>query len=334
MISTRWLEKRKPHWSKLESLLNQSDRAGLKSLSRSDLQELSLLYRQTAADLAAIREDRGSIHFARYVNQLLVRAHNTIYSGHRASPMAALSFFWNTYPVAFRRNWRHCVLATAIFAFAGLAGAVLTYQNPDFKVKLLGPQMVETIDRHQMWTHSIVGIKPLASSFIMTNNMSVGFTTFALGITAGIGTIYMMAFNGLLIGVISVACYFSGMSLQLWSFVAPHGVLELTAVCIAGGAGFLLAAAILLPGQRTRRRALVENGRRAIRLVAAATVLLLVAGSLEGFVSPIPNWPLRAKFAVSAATLVLLVLYLSSGREKKPVVEQQHHEDSELLALG
>jgi hypothetical protein len=222
MISTRWIEKRKPYWAKLESLLNQSNNGGLKSLSRSDLQELSLLYRQTAADLAAIREDRGSVHFARYVNQLLVRAHNTIYSGHRASPMAALSFFWMTYPAAFRRNLNHSLQAVLIFLIAGFVGAVLTYQNPDFKTKLLGPQMVETIDRHEMWTHSIVGIKPLASSAIMTNNMSVGFTTFALGITAGLGTIYMMAFNGLLMGVIGMACYLAGMSLQLWSFVAPE----------------------------------------------------------------------------------------------------------------
>src|SRR6266704_3953140 len=107
MISTRWLEKRKPHWSKLESLLNQSAKAGLKSLSRSDLQELSLLYRQTAADLAAIREDRGSVHYSRYVNQLLVRAHNTIYSGHRGSRKALFWFFWSTYQAAFRRNLNH-----------------------------------------------------------------------------------------------------------------------------------------------------------------------------------------------------------------------------------
>src|SRR5207302_8847573 len=112
MISTRWLEKRKPHWSKLETLLNQSAKSGIKSLSRSDLQELSLLYRQTAADLAAIREDRGSVHFARYVNQLLVRAHNTIYSGHSASPKAVISFFTTTYPVAFRRHLRQVALAT------------------------------------------------------------------------------------------------------------------------------------------------------------------------------------------------------------------------------
>src|SRR5215475_2820841 len=213
MISTRWLEKRKSHWAKLEALLNQSSGSGLKSLSRSDLQELSLLYRQTAADLAAIREDRGSVHYARYVNQLLVRAHNTIYSGHRASPMVVVSFFTSTYPRALRRHLRHCALAMSIFALAGAVGAILTYQNPDFKVKLLGPQMVETIDRHQMWTHSIVGIKPLASSAIMTNNMSVGFTTFALGITAGLGTIYMLLFNGLLIGVVGMACGLEGMSL-------------------------------------------------------------------------------------------------------------------------
>src|SRR5215469_7426816 len=296
MISTRWIEKRKPYWAKLESLLNQSTNGGLKSLSRSDLQELSLLYRQTAADLAAIREDRASVHFARYVNQLLVRAHNTIYSGHRSSPLKALSFFWTSYPAAFRRNLKHCLLAVLIFAIAGLVGAVLTYQNPDFKVKVLGPQMVETIDRHQMWTHSIVGIKPQASSAIMTNNMSVGFTTFALGITAGLGTIYMMAYNGLLIGVIGVACYLSGMSAQLWSFVAPHGVLELPAIFIAGGAGFRIAQGLLFPGVLPRRDSLARAGSEATRLLVGTVPVLIVAGCIEGFVSPWLSIPWQWKF--------------------------------------
>ncbi|MFZ0731615.1 MAG: stage II sporulation protein M [Candidatus Sulfotelmatobacter sp.] len=316
MISTRWLEKRKPHWSKLESLLNQSARDGLKSLSRSDLQELSLLYRQTAADLAAIREDRGSIHFARYLNQLLVRAHNTIYSGHRASPLAALSFFWDTYPAVFRRLWKHCFLAVLVFAIAGVVGAALTYQNPDFKVKLLGPQMVETIDRHEMWTHSIVGIKPLASSAIMTNNMSVGFTTFALGITAGLGTIYMMAFNGLLIGVIGMACWLSGMSLQLWSFVAPHGVLELPAIFIAGGAGLRIAQGLLFPGVLPRRDSLTKAGLEAVQLILGTIPILIIAGLIEAFVSP-TGLPIPLKFSMAAALFVLLNVYLFGvGRGK------------------
>lgn len=288
----------------------------MKSLSRSDLQELSLLYRQTAADLAAIREDRGSVHFARYVNQLLVRAHNTIYSGHRASPLAALSFFWDTYPAIFRRLLKHCLLAVLVFAIAGIVGAALTYQNPDFKVKLLGPQMVETIDRHQMWTHSIVGIKPLASSAIMTNNMSVGFTTFALGITAGLGTLYMMAFNGLLIGVIGMACFLSGMSLQLWSFVAPHGVLELPAIFIAGGAGFRIAQGLLFPGVLPRRDSLTKAGLEAVQLILGTIPILIIAGLIEAFVSP-TGLPIALKFSMAAALFVLLNVYLFGVGRKK-----------------
>lgn len=309
MISTRWIEKRKPYWAKLESLLNQSANGGLKSLSRSDLQELSLLYRQTAADLAAIREDRGSVHFARYVNQLLVRAHNTIYSGHRASTLKAVSFFWTTYPAAFRRNLKHCLLAVLIFAIAAIVGGALTYQNPDFKVKVIGPRMVETIDRHEMWTHSIVGIKPLASSAIMTNNMSVGFTTFAFGITAGLGTIYMMAFNGLLIGVIGVACGLAGMSLQLWSFVAPHGVLELPAIFIAGGAGFRIAQGLLFPGVLPRRESLARAGTEAVQLLLGTVPILIIAGTIEAFISP-TDLAIPLKFTLAAALFVLLNVYL------------------------
>jgi len=309
MISTRWLEKRKPHWSKLESLLNQSAKGGLKSLSRSDLQELSLLYRQIAADLAALREDPGSLHFARYINQLLVRAHNTIYSGRKASARPIFLFFRYSYPAAFRRNLNQCLLALLIFAVSGLVGGVLTYQNPDFKVKLLGPQMVETIDRHEMWTHSIVGIKPLASSAIMTNNMSVGFTTFALGITGGLGTIYMMAFNGLLIGVIGVACWLSGMSLQLWSFVAPHGVLELPAIFIAGGAGFRVAQGLLFPGVLPRRDSLAKAGLEAVQLLLGTIPILIVAGLIEAFISP-TGLAVSLKFSLAAALFVLLGVYL------------------------
>ena len=223
--------------------------------------------------------------------------------------MAVISFFTKTYPATFRQNLRQVALATLIFAIAGLVGAVLTYQNPDFKVKLLGPQMVETIDRHQMWTHSIVGIKPVASSAIMTNNMSVGFTTFALGITGGLGTIYMMTFNGLLIGVIGVACYLSGMSLQLWSFVAPHGVLELPAIFIAGGAGLRIAQGLLFPGTLPRSDSLARAGSEAVQLLLGTIPILIIAGLIEAFVSP-TGLAVPLKFSMAAALFALLNVYL------------------------
>ena len=309
MISTRWLEKRKPHWSRLEELLERTTNKGFKSLSRFELQELGLLYRQIAADLAALREDRGSVHFARYLNQLLARAHNTIYSAHRASPAAMVEYFRYAYPRIFRQNLSYCLAAFFIFLGSAIVGVALTYHDPDFKVKILGPQMVETIERHQMWTHSIVGIKPVASSAIMTNNMGVAFMTFAAGITGGIGTIYMMIFNGLLIGVIGTACWFSGMSLQLWSFVAPHGVLELPAIFIAGGAGLRLAYGLLFPGFLPRSESVARAGTEAVKLLLGTIPILIIAGVIEAFVSP-TGLAVPLKFGMAAALFALLLTYL------------------------
>jgi len=317
VLSTRWLEKRKPHWEKLEQLLTLSSDQGMKALSRSDLRELSLLYRQTAADLAAIREDRSSVNFARYLNQLLARAHNIIYSGQGSNAKSILYFFRDTYPRIFRKNVNYFVLSLLIFLISGAIGALLTYQDPDFKTKILGPNMVATIDRHEMWTHSIVGIKPLASSAIMTNNIGVGFTTFALGITAGLGVIYMMIFNGLLIGVIGMACHLSGMSLQLWSFVAPHGVLELPAIFIAGAAGFRIAQGLLFPGVLPRRDSLARAGAEAVQMLVGTVPILVIAGLIEAFVSP-TELAISLKFTMAAALFVLLNLYLFGMALKEP----------------
>lgn len=309
MISTRWLDKRKPYWNRLEQLLDQGARKGLSSLGRSELQEVGLLYRQIAADLAALREDRGSVHFARYLNQLLARAHNIIYSANKTSPSAIISFFTVTYPRVFRRHWRYVQIALLIFAVSAAVGAALTYQDPDFKLSIIGPQMVQTIEKREMWTHSIVGIKPLASSAIMTNNISVGFMTFALGITGGLGTIYMMLFNGLMLGVIGMACHQSGMSLQLWSFVAPHGVLELPAIFLAGGAGLRIATGLLFPGYLPRRESLARAGTDAVQLLLGTIPMLIVAGTIEAFVSP-TGLRMALKFGMAAALFALLLAYL------------------------
>jgi uncharacterized membrane protein SpoIIM required for sporulation len=152
----------------------------------------------------------------------------------------------------------------------------------------------------------------------MTNNMSVGFTTFALGITGGIGTIYMMAFNGLLIGVIGMACWLSGMSLQLWSFVAPHGVLELPAIFIAGGAGLRIAQGLLFPGVLPRRDSLARAGLEAVKLLLGTVPILFIAGIIEAFVSP-TGLAIPLKFSMAAALFVLLNVYLFGlGRENQP----------------
>lgn len=318
MISTSWIEKRKQYWERLEQLLEQTQHRGIRSLDRGELRELGLLYRQAASDLAVLRADTSSVHFARYLNQLLARAHNTIYSGKKTSAVSILHFFRDTYPEVFRRNLPYCLLALALFLVGAFAGSVLTLQDPDFQLKIIGPQMVETIRRHEMWTHSIVAIKPLASSAIMTNNLSVAFTTFAAGITAGLGTIYMIVFNGVMIGVIGTACHLSGMSLQLWSFVAPHGVLELPAIFIAAGGGLRMASGLLFPGVLPRQESLARAGREAVQLLLGCVPILFVAGIIEAFLSP-TELAIPMKFLFAAAMFTLLVFYLFGFRAGVPL---------------
>jgi len=308
MISIRWLEKRKPYWARLEELVQRSSR-GVAALSHSELQELGLLYRQTASDLAAVREDATSRQLAAYLNQLLGRGHNLIYMGHKPKVSAIVQFYGQIYPKVFRETLPQTLLALAIFAVTGLAAWIITVHDPGFAHRLLGPQMMETIEQRKMWTESIVAIKPVASSGIMTNNLSVAFTTFALGITAGIGTIWMMIVNGLLLGVIGAATWKAGMALQLWSFVAPHGVLELPAIFIAAGAGLEIARGMLFPGLLPRRESLAQAGGRGARLLLGTIPLLVIAGVIEGFYSP-SHSPVALKFLLAGVLFAALLTYL------------------------
>src|SRR5580693_3816034 len=212
MVSIHWLEKRKPHWERLEKLVQRSS-GGLAALNHGELQELGLLYRQTAADLSVVLEDESSVQLAAYLNQLLARSHNLIYTGVGEKASGIVTFFRDTYPQLFREVLPQILLAVAIFVVAGLAGWAVTLHDPGFARLIVGPQMMETIDRREMWTDSVVMLKPVAASGITTNNLTVAFTMFATGITV-IGTIWLTLFNGLLMGVVGAATWHAGMALS------------------------------------------------------------------------------------------------------------------------
>lgn len=309
MISTYWLEKRKPYWRRLEMLVEQSGRRGVATLAHSELQELGLLYRQIAADLSTVREDPGGKQLAAYLNQLLGRAHNLVYMGNRSRAGDALRFFRETYPRIFRETLPYTMTAFVIFLGAAAIGLLVSLSDPGFQRYLLGEEMMKTIEGHKMWTHSVVAMKPLASSRIMTNNISVALAAFAGGILAGVGTLYLVFFNGLLLGVVGTACWQAGMSLQLWSFVAPHGVLELPAIFISAGAGLILARGLLFPGLLPRADSLREAGSQAVRLLVGVIPMLIIAGAIEGFLSP-TDLHAGVKILFGMALFILLLAYL------------------------
>lgn len=313
-MSTRWIEKRKPFWERLEAIVGQAHRQGLGGLSARELQELGLLYRQVAADLSTLREDPMSVPVADYLNQLLGRAHNLIYMGRRPRPRGIWRFYREVFPQTFRANITYAVAAVALFLAGALVGFLACLGNPAFQRFFLGSQMADSIERREMWTRSILSIQPLASSSIMTNNLVVSFSAFSTGILGGLGTVYLLVVNGILFGVISAACWQAGMSRDFWSFVAPHGVLELPAVFIAGAAGLLVARGLLFPGLLPRREALVHYGGQGVRLMLGVMPVLVVAGIVEGFFSP-SSAPALAKLLFAAGAGGLFTTYLArAGR--------------------
>jgi uncharacterized membrane protein SpoIIM required for sporulation len=312
MISNQWIEKRRPYWERLAALAAECQGTGVRRLGRSELRELALLYRQVANDLSVVRQDGTARSTAHMLNQLLGRTHNIIYSNRKRSFLDVFTFLRKEYPRHFRRLLPYTLTAIALFATGLLLGTILTVTRHGFMESFLGPYMVATIHHHQMWTHSIVGMKPQESSRIMTNNLTVTFITFAAGITAGLGTIWLIFFNGLLMGVIATACQQAHMSRDLWSFVCPHGSLELPAIFIAGGAGLRLASGLLFPGIYSRRDSIARAGREAVRLIAGIIPMLVIAGTIEGFFSP-SGAPAGLKFAVGAALFTLLLVWLFSS---------------------
>jgi uncharacterized membrane protein SpoIIM required for sporulation len=313
MVPIRWIEKRRAHWERLEALVQRAGK-GLHALDGRELQELGLLYRQTASDLSVVLEDNSRIQLAAYLNQLLGRSHNLLYLGQRPKASWIVTFYSETYPRVFREALPQTLLATALFLAAALAGWLVTAHDPGFAHRMLGPQMMDTIARHEMWTQSVVAMKPVAASGITTNNLAVAFAMFALGIT-GVGTLWLIAVNGLLIGTVGAATWQAGMALALWSFVAPHGVLELPAIMIAGASGLELARGLFFPGLLPRRASLAEAGGRAVRLLLGTVPILLVAGVIEGFFSA-SEAPVVMKFTLASVLAAALAAWLFYSRPR------------------
>jgi uncharacterized membrane protein SpoIIM required for sporulation len=312
MITNRWLEKRKVHWDRMTTLVGAVNGRGLRNLSGAELREMALLYRQIASDLSALRQEQTARNVETQLNQLLARAHEIVYSGRKTQFVDIWKFFREVYPRIFRKLLPFTLASLALFLAGALLGSVLTLTRPEFERHLLGPSMIDTIERHEMWTRPVTSMAPQASSAIMTNNLSVTFATFAAGMTAGLGTLYMIGWNGILLGVIATACHQASMSVKLWSFVAPHGSLELPAIVIAGGAGLRLAQGLLFPGIYRRGHSLALGSAEAVRLVGGVIPMLVVAGILEGFFSP-SSAPVWLKFLAGGILFSGLVTWLWSG---------------------
>jgi uncharacterized membrane protein SpoIIM required for sporulation len=321
MSSDRFIHERKKAWQRLEDLLSLLDRSSLRRLHREEVRELGRIYRRTASDLAIARAESRDPRLVNYLNSLVIRAHGRIYRADAEGGRRIRDFFVRSFPQTFRRTWRYTALAFAAFFLLGLVAFIGTWRDPEFSNFFgVSEGFRYAIKARIHWWEELNEANQLGSSFIMANNIYVMFRAVAYGAFFGLGTLYAMAFNGAFIGAILSLVYQEGYGNDLVTFMVGHGVIELSCIFFAGGAGLLIGSALLLPGNYSRADALKMRGMDAIRLLVGCVPLLVVAGIIEGFISPAPINPL-IKFSVAILTGIALYSYLLlAGREKEPVV--------------
>ena len=317
-------------WSAFARRLDEAQRRGLAKMSEQEISEFVAEYRELTTDLARLRTAaRGrEVDALFYLSRLVAGGHNLFYRQNALVAVQIWNYVVRDVPREVRRSWRPILLA-ALFLFGPAAIAhVAVVRHPESAATFIPAGMIDRAERGVERAKQGTGYiddpqlyRPVMASAIMANNVQVTFAAFAFGITLGVGTILLLVFNGISLGGVMGLYQSKGIAGLLLAFVAPHGTLELTAICIAGGGGLLLGSALVLPGAMTRREALVDRGRRAIRLIACSTMFLIVAGLIEGNISPIPWWPLEWKVWVSAVSGLVMLLYLTRGRAG---LRQQH----------
>src|SRR5437588_3748901 len=307
----RFIDERKNAWQRLEQLLDRLDRMTLRRLHREEVRELGRIYRRTASDLAIARAESRDPRLVNYLNSLVIRAHGRIYRADAQGGRRVGKFFAQDFPQSFRRTWRYTATAFSVFLLFSVIAFVGTRIDPDFsEFAGISPFFREIVIKNKThWWEDLNEANQIGSSQIFTNNIRVTFYAFALGAMFGVGTLYVLAFNGAMFGALMALTYRAGFGNDLLTFVVGHGVIELACIFIAGGAGLLIGTALLMPGNLSRGDALKSRGLEAVQLVVGCVPLLVVAGIIEGFISPAPISPI-IKISIGALTGIALYSYL------------------------
>jgi uncharacterized membrane protein SpoIIM required for sporulation len=308
---SRFINERKNNWQKLEGLLEILETSPLRGLPRAQVRELGELYRRAASDLAIARAESRDPKLVNYLNSLVIRAHGKIYRADTKGANIIWQFFARDFPRAFRRTWRYTLLAFAVFTIASVISFVLCYNDRNF-AEALGVERVSYMAQSNMkWWERLNEANQIGASEILTNNILVTFKAFTYGAFFGIGTLYVLIFNGLYIFGMLGVCYRAnaGFANDLVTFMVGHGVIELSCIFIGGGAGMLIGYSMINPKDLTRAEALKKNGMEAARLAIGCACLLVVAGIIEGFLSPSPL-PAWIKFGTGILTGVAMYSYL------------------------
>lgn len=307
-------------WDQFQHLADRAAARGLDGLAAGELPDFAARYREVAADLARARTYRADPPTIARLERLVAAGHNLLYRDERHTWRRAWRVIARDCPAAVLRARAYVLVASLAFLAPAAGGFALLRERPGLAAELLPEAMLRRAEAGA--ARAAAGRKyvtvdpadrPLAATAIIGNNARIAVSCFAGGVFLGVGSLVLLAYNGLAIG--ASAGHFANLGLlaYLLEFTAGHGPLELFAIWVAGAAGFLLGRTVVAPGELSRSDALVLSGRVAVRMVGATLVLLVVAGLIEGFVST-AGGGLGGRLLAGAASLGFLALYLAGGR--------------------
>ncbi len=313
-----FVARRRPDWSALETALSSLK---TRALALEQLQQLDRLYRATTADLAHAQTHYANTDIHRYLNQLCTRAYGSIYRPRSNRAQSLARFFRVDFPLAVRRSMAFVKFSAGLMAVGLLVGLVTVAFSPEAGLVLVPDSLRGFINRHELWTDvALVQHTPAEmATMIFTNNLRVTISAFALGITAGLGTLVIIFYNGLNVGAVLTLCAQGGVLEGILTFMAAHGPVELSIISIAGGAGLRIGHAMVVPSEVPRAEALKAAATDAVKLILGCAPFLTAIGIIEGFVSPGPLFPWWLKAPLGAALGIAFWFYLlRSGRDETP----------------
>jgi len=319
VTAERFLAKKRESWEAFRAVAVRMERSGVGGLATGEIPAFAARYREVAADLARAHTYGVDQRVIEYLERVVSAGHNALYRarGRRGTPLAR--YLLRDFPAAVVQSWAYVLLAFILFIVPAAVGYVMIRERPALADEIVSPVMVgraeQAAERQAAgrgYAEAEGDVRPVIAAAIISNNIQVSFGVFVGGLTCGLLTGWLLFANGMMLGLGFGLFKNYGALGYLTTFVAAHGVLELTAIFISAGAGFRLAKAIIAPGDLTRQDALVLEGRIAARMIGAVVTLLAIAGAIEGLLST-SDAPAVWKYGVSATTVLLLLLYLASG---------------------
>lgn len=301
----------KSQWTELEALLALfGNKKG--KIASTDIDRLTVLYKSLSAQLAALQTYRPQDELAQMLNDLVTRAHHALFQESNKSGTQLRYFFGTHFIGLIRERNRFILLAVLLFVIGGVSGYVSVASNPMNLHALIPSSVADSVNPSQTEKPRGDMHSPLVSTAIMTNNIRVALLAFVSGITLGIGTVYLMLYNGLMVGALAAFFASAGKSYVFWAYILPHGIIELTAIFIAGGAGFYMAYRMIVPTAYSRKYEFLQAAKQSAQLLIGTIPLFIIAGTIEGYITP-SELQLEVKYLIAGATLLLLIAYYGYG---------------------